>query len=190
MITMTTSPPKGAMHKYSDYFKTIHDETQPSHLVMGAHLSVLRAVVGSNFLDFGVIWDRDHDKRVIGALERMYIKGLLEPVAFVGERKGILTVLVYRSHDYWKSHSASKYCNTIAALANGLPGDAWGSDVDYFRSVVDSPIGNTGGWDDDFLVVMHKMWRLGFRDAIQSMDAEYAKYEIQHENNLIALMSE
>jgi hypothetical protein len=41
-----------------------------------------------------VIWDEDHDERVIGVVERMYFAGLLHPVLFVGERKGSLTVVL------------------------------------------------------------------------------------------------
>ena len=90
---------------YSPIFETLHDETGPvGRLGRGTHYSVLRAATwhDSHFhplpkaelLDFAVIWDEDHDARVIKVVETLYFDGLLAPVRFIGERKGGLTVLV------------------------------------------------------------------------------------------------
>ena len=62
------------MRKYSDFFKTLHDEQAPTGtLGRGTHYSILRAVAfgdsegkmlgSARFADFAVIWDEDHDDR-------------------------------------------------------------------------------------------------------------------------------
>ena len=71
------------MHKYSAFFETLHDERTPTgKLGRGTHYSVLRAVVFSDsmgkpltaaqFADFAIIWDEDHDERVIEPIEKFY----------------------------------------------------------------------------------------------------------------------
>lgn len=90
---------------YSTYFSCLHDEsTAYGSLGRGTHYSVFRAVewldvsrkplAKAEIHDFAVIWDEDHDTRVIEAIERIYLAGLLSPVQFIGERKGSLTVIV------------------------------------------------------------------------------------------------
>jgi hypothetical protein len=90
---------------YSPFFKTLHDETSPvGSLGRGTHYSIFRAVTWHDtslnplpkaaYLDFAVIWDEDHDTRVLDVVHTLYFEGLLAPVTFIGERKGGLTVLV------------------------------------------------------------------------------------------------
>lgn len=90
---------------YSTYFTCLHDEpNEYGSLGRGTHYSVLRSVewldvsrqplAEPQVHDFAVIWDEDHDTRVIEAAERIYFAGLLSPVQFIGERKGSLTVIV------------------------------------------------------------------------------------------------
>src|SRR5438093_42433 len=96
---------KGDNHLYSPFLETLHDETRPvGNLGRGTHYSVLRAVTWHDtfltalpraaLLDFAIIWDEDHDARVIQVVNELYFEGLLAPVRFIGERKGGLTVLV------------------------------------------------------------------------------------------------
>jgi hypothetical protein len=44
--------------------------------------------------DLAIIWDEDHDIRVIEVIELLYFAGLLTPAIIVGERKGSFTLLV------------------------------------------------------------------------------------------------
>ena len=78
------------MRTYSPFFQTLYDEQAPvGHLGRGTHYSVLRAAVfhdelgeilpenrykgpHAKFHDFAVIWDEDHDKRVIEVIEQIY----------------------------------------------------------------------------------------------------------------------
>jgi hypothetical protein len=93
------------MQTYSDFFKTLHDETSPTgHLGRGTHYSVLRAVVfhdpmgnalsEGQFADFAVIWDEDHDTRVMEPIEEIYRRGLLSSSLMFGEHKGTLTAIL------------------------------------------------------------------------------------------------
>jgi Bacterial RNA polymerase, alpha chain C terminal domain len=96
-----------AMQVYSDFFKTLHDETRPTgYLGRGTHYSVLRAVVfhdpfgkalpEGRFADFAVIWDEDHDARVMEPIQEIYRKGLLSSFMMFGERKGCFTAILSR----------------------------------------------------------------------------------------------
>jgi hypothetical protein len=93
------------MQRYSDFFKTLHDETNPTgYLGRGTHYSVLRAVVfhdpsgkplsAGQFADFAVIWDEDHDARVMKPIEEIYRRGLLSSFVMFGERKGNFTAIL------------------------------------------------------------------------------------------------
>ena len=93
------------MQKYSDFFKTLHDETGPTgYLGQGTHYSVLRAVVfhdplgkilpEGQFADFAVIWDGDHDIRVMEPIEEIYRRGLLPSFTTFGEHKGFFTAIL------------------------------------------------------------------------------------------------
>jgi hypothetical protein len=92
------------MQVYSTFFKTLHDETSPTgHLGRGTHYSVLRAMVfhdsmgrplpDAHVADFAVIWDEDHDARVIEPIEEIFCRGLLSSFVMFGERKGVFTAI-------------------------------------------------------------------------------------------------
>jgi len=44
--------------------------------------------------NLAVIWDEDHDTRIIPCIEALLIAGLLHHVAFIGERKGGVTIVL------------------------------------------------------------------------------------------------
>jgi hypothetical protein len=93
------------MQRYSDFFRTIHDETSPAgYLGRGTHYSVLRTVVfhdpvgkplpEGQFANFAVVWDRDHDVRVIEPILEIYRRGLLSSFVAFGEHKGLFTAIL------------------------------------------------------------------------------------------------
>ena len=84
---------------YSTLFCCLYNESAPiGSIGRGCHYSVFRSVEWLDVTrsplelpemhDFAVIWDEDHDTRVINVIERIYLSGLLSPIQFVGERKG------------------------------------------------------------------------------------------------------
>ncbi|MGC2868955.1 hypothetical protein [Proteus vulgaris] len=89
---------------YSPYFKTVYDEKSPvGNLGRGAHYSILSAVQwksalykdlpNPNIHTFAVVWDEDHDERIMNVLEVAYMSNLMPAVKIVGERKGSLSVV-------------------------------------------------------------------------------------------------
>ena len=97
-------------HHISNLFATLHHESGPTgYLGRGTHHSIIGALVDSqNTSNIAVIWDEDHDTRVISLLEKMYTENILfkkykpnfasKPlqtrVQVIGERKGFLSILV------------------------------------------------------------------------------------------------
>lgn len=121
------------LNRYSPIFQTLHDEPKPvGRLLDGTHYSVLRSATWHTpslerrtegaYHDFSIIWDRDHDPRIVQVLENIYFAGLLAPVLFAGERKGDLTL--------WVDEQTPMARNPSAFQARVLPhahvaGDYW-----------------------------------------------------------------
>jgi hypothetical protein len=96
---MTATP-----RQYSGFIATRYDQPEPvGELGRGAHYSIfetgpIRAdprdptFIASQ--QICLVWDEDHDIRVIHVLERLLFEGLLVPILFIGERKGALVVYV------------------------------------------------------------------------------------------------
>src|SRR5690606_15837476 len=89
------------MKKYSPYFTTLYDQQAPvGKLGRGTHYSILRATcwdlledysrTRAKHFDFAILWDEDHDTRIIQCIEELYLEGLLPRFIAFGERKGIL----------------------------------------------------------------------------------------------------
>lgn len=127
---------------YSTLFSTIYDEQQPVGTIgRGTHYSVLRAVEWTNIAgralalpvvhDFAVIWDEDHDTRVIPIIEKIYMAGLLSPVQFIGERKANLTVITDARYYFSPSSDLLHYEKVIQRIAEDQD-DNWNADVGSF----------------------------------------------------------
>ncbi|EIJ0985426.1 TPA: hypothetical protein I7701_21795 [Vibrio vulnificus] len=127
--------------QYSSLFSTIYDEQQPvGNLGRGTHYSILRATTSVDELtrptrevkihDFALVWDEDHDTRVIEVIEKLCIQNALSPVRFIGERKGCVTILVDKSLYADKENLrvftviARSICDTLC--------DSWGCEIGYF----------------------------------------------------------
>lgn len=90
---------------YSQYLYCLYDEPGPvGRIGAGTHYSVFRSLTwhsekGERLSEaadhkFAVIWDEDHDTRIIPCLEALLVAGLLHHIAFVGERKGGVTIVL------------------------------------------------------------------------------------------------
>ena len=169
---------------YSTLFSCLHDEPQPvGRLGRGTHHSVLRSVEWLDVLrrplavpqihDFAVIWDEDHDTRVIPAIERIYMAGLLSPVQFIGERKGQLSVIVAAKFYFHGDGSGlENYQKAIRGIAENLDFDSWPSEVGTFDRQLGSPhqtdtVGISSDADvkvETYLRNIDNLWRLGTRN--------------------------
>ncbi len=149
------------MQRYSHFFSTIYDEQQPiGTLGRGAHYSVLRAVIWNptpKFHDFAVIWDEDHDLRVIWVIEQMYMQNLLAPALAIGERKGSITVLT-------ESVPTDKYKGQIDAITTSVPSDSFPSTVDAFATATGLIISADEIRVRAYLAGIAALWSLGNKD--------------------------
>jgi hypothetical protein len=129
---------------YSPLFQTLHDEIHPvGKMGRGRHYSVLRVPIWRSallkplkrgaFLDFAVIWDEDHDDRVIGVIEDLYFSALLSPVRFIGERKGTLSVLLDEQNVAWDTEDFARYHHQVDAVSRDQC-DPWPALVDFAYS--------------------------------------------------------
>ena len=141
------------MPVYSDLFVCLHDEAEPvGQLGRGTHYSVLRcteslAPTGEPYgqpqaHDFAVVWDEDHDTRVIEAIEKLYASGLLSPVLFIGERKGVLSIIL--STEFYRRAKEEAYADYIKRVENlvhdSADGDEWSVELGYYNGDADGPI--------------------------------------------------
>ena len=131
--------------RYSPYFETLYDQQEPvGSLGRGTHYSVLRSVTWldenlkpinpARLHDLAVIWDEDHDERIVEVLDALYLRGLLAPVHFVGERKGMLTLLLAPDSVVLGEPRRTQYCEEVESLDPAT--DSWGKQV----SSVDAPL--------------------------------------------------
>jgi len=159
---------------YCPFFQTLHDETRPmGNLGRGTHYSVLRAPVWHDelmhrlnrcgFLDFAIIWDKDHDDRVIDAITYLYISGQLAAVRYIGERDGMLTVLLAPEVvETWDTKTLQEYRDEINDLCDCMEGE-WSAQVDTVdgkeHSIIDSSEENVA----IYLKNIDMLWKLGVR---------------------------
>lgn len=139
------------MRSYSQIFSCLHDEIGPvGNLGRGTHYSVFRVpewrdvvrtpLTTAQIHDFAVIWDEDHDERVIAIAERLYVNGLFSPVQFIGERKGMLTIIV-AARFRWSGIDAdwNSWCDQVSQLCSDVQGDSWSVDFGGFDKSLGSP---------------------------------------------------
>lgn len=143
---MTNTP------NYSTLFSCLYDEREPiGNLGRGTHYSIFRStewldVVRSplgtpEIHDFAVIWDEDHDSRVIRVVEQIYMAGLFSPIQFIGERKGCLTAIVAAKFHYFDGEEVlNTYTHALQSIVtSAIRDDAWSTEVGVFDRSPCSP---------------------------------------------------
>lgn len=171
-VVEATTLSKGVeMNKYSEFFKTLHDEIDPTgYLGRGSHYSVLRAVVWHDslqrplrkaaYLDLAIIWDEDHDLRVIEAVELLYFSGLLTSAVFVGERKGSFTLIV--SDQTFEEVELSAYQKAVEEITQSLD-DPWPAEAAPLSSHSHGIIHDDSGKVSQYLQTINMLWQLGVK---------------------------
>jgi hypothetical protein len=140
------------LHQYSTLFSCVYDEAGPiGKLGRGTHYSVCRSVEWLDVVrlplkkpqihDFAVIWDEDHDIRVIAVIEQIFMAGLLSPIQFIGERKGGLTAIV--AARFWSYNSEAAFTAYTGALhdivVKAMQDDPWSVNIGLFDRSPGSP---------------------------------------------------
>ncbi|WP_233352939.1 hypothetical protein, partial [Vibrio cholerae] len=77
--------------------------------------------------DFALIWDEDHDTRIIEVIEKLCVQNALSPVRFIGERKGGVTILVDKSL-YADKESLQVFTIIARSICDSLP-DSWSCEI-------------------------------------------------------------
>ncbi|KGB55946.1 hypothetical protein FG91_00830 [Sphingopyxis sp. LC81] len=171
---MTTPP------FYSQFFACLHDQAGPvGHIGRGTHHSVFRSIqwrdIDGDFRDsgrihdFAVIWDEDHDTRVVEIAEQLHMAGLLWPVVFIGERKGMLTLLLWAGVDPTKERA--DWFELVEHLADTVvENDVWNVEIGRFerdpanRRQLTEPAEIIAGDDSEtvaYLQAIDLLWQLG-----------------------------
>lgn len=174
---------------YSTLFSCLYDEPGPvGSRGWGIHYSVFRSVEWLDVIrtpltipqihDFAVIWDDDHDTRVIDVIEAIYMAGLLSPIQFIGEHKGTLTVIVaakfYFAHSQANLDAYIQQLNNISLNPNH--GDGWPTDVGMFDRSPGFPAHQTElrdllGIEEHHAITYLRnidfLWRLGTKQFVQ-----------------------
>lgn len=166
------------MQIYSPYFETLHDETKPTgRLGRGTHYSVLRAVVWhdekrnplsqAHNLDFAIIWDEDHDVRVIGAAEDLYVRGWLSSAVFVGEKKAVLTFLMPSELQRWLSDARfEEWSLQLEDLMQSYEDDPWYSRFGYASDLDVGIIDDSDEKVGLYLSTIAMLWNLGIKPIL------------------------
>lgn len=125
------------MNNYSQFFHTIHDEQTPvGSIGRGTHYSVLESAqwLSPNLAQhkepmihrFAVIWDEDHDTRIIEVLNIAYMRNLMSPIVFVGERKGFLSIVLHPDFERVSNTESHCFLSSWYNIAQYYQDDAWG----------------------------------------------------------------
>jgi hypothetical protein len=92
------------IQQYSPHLRCIYDEPAPTGLIgSGTHYSVVQALCWRSnkgelrkqaaVQNVAIIWDEDHDLRIIPCVEALLMAGLLHAIAIIGEREGGVTIV-------------------------------------------------------------------------------------------------
>lgn len=171
---------------YSTLLSCIYDEPAPiGHIGRGTHYSVFRCAEwrdvnwkpldAAHVHDFAVIWDEDHDIRVIDVAEALYAKGLLAPVQFIGERKGSLSIILAAKFLYsGPTALVAEYREKLVDAVDGATtDDNWPLEIGVFDRTAGWPsphqtdlvsiIQDTDQRVDTYLRNIDALWSLGTR---------------------------
>lgn len=173
---------------YSDYFTTVYDEDQPiGNMGRGGHYSVLRYATWHDVEakqintpqthDFAVVWDEDHDTRIIFVIEKLLEAGLLAPIQFIGERKAFLSVVVAAKFYFsLPEEDLVKYQNKIQEIVSDVNGDYWNlEELGCYDKSIQSPhqtflpsmISTNSEKQETYLRNIDNLWGLGTKPFIK-----------------------
>ncbi|WP_117081181.1 hypothetical protein, partial [Klebsiella pneumoniae] len=159
---------------YSQFFHTIYDEKSPvGRIGRGTHYSVFETVQwlspslgrykSPKVQKFAIIWDEDHDTRIVDVLEIALMRNLLGPVVFAGERKGSLNIVLSPDFDRLTPSEKKEYLANWQELADGgYASDSWGFDWSYLSSpATGSIIQDSKTKTEAYLFNICNLWELG-----------------------------
>jgi hypothetical protein len=155
------------MRIYSQFFATLYDQSKPiGQSDHGDHYSVLRATSWHlpdgglskrpQHFDFGVIWDSDHDTRIISVIEEIYLAGFLSRFMLFSETKGIFTATLYHGCSFDRA-SPKRHQETDGIVRKTIIGDVWQTNIDTFGANKIDPRDTKA----IFYANINALWKLG-----------------------------
>lgn len=137
------------MKTYSLIFSTI---AEPE--ISYGDITILRSLLWyanyPMFYDFAIIWDEDHDERIIWIAEQLWLRGLLEHIVALGEHKAVLTIIV-------KEKQSDEFEKSVIKVASKLPdNDAFSVNIEILGDDE-----NDGDYTHDLAIGANLLWRLG-----------------------------
>lgn len=156
-------------HPHVPSLRALYEQNAPvGELGRGTHYSVYRGVISpasrqatdshAVFHDVAVIWDEDHDTRVLVVLEAIYLQNLLWPILFIGERKGVLSVIV---SPHAREHLDADDYNTRLTDCARVAHDVWTVDVASYDTMASHIIDANENAVRTYLACIHLLWSLG-----------------------------
>lgn len=167
---------------YSRLLHCLYDE-QASIKNHGHHYSIFRGIDCRDIElkptalprvhDFAVLWDDDHDQRIIPVLEEVLMSGLLPGIQFVGEHKGELTILL-AARTYWAIADMEAYKQRVTRLSKAS-GDFWSVRVGMYdhspgnlrtghQCDFEEIIGSSAEETHAYLFTIDTTWKLGTKE--------------------------
>lgn len=153
------------MKRYSEFFNTLYDDNSPVYSSgSGVHYSILRALVWvpwMKFHDFSIIWDEDHDQRIIWVIEQLYVRLLLHNVLFIGERDTHVTILTSDPVASDFEEGVREICGKVSSYCSKVS-------VDPFRRGCGCITNDPDDQVATYLSGIDAIWSLGTREAVFS----------------------
>ena len=100
--------------------------------------------------NFTIIWDYDHDERILDVVDSLYLNGLLHPVLFAGESEGVLRLVLDSNCHTPSDYQELVLHTTEKALEPSY--DVWTLDVEWFDDSENN---------EPFLRDIYRRWRIG-----------------------------
>jgi hypothetical protein len=163
------------VRQYSDRITCIYDEQESlTNLGHGTHYSIFTS---SNYHwsktksineyvthIFAIIWDADHDIRIIKTIEQLHDANLLWPISFIGEHSNWVTVL-YGSKTMGAVEPDNNYEIEISDIIERNEYSEWMYNYNFYQNPGDRPADQLFRTD----IVRDCTWRSGA--YIQGIDA-------------------
>jgi hypothetical protein len=165
---------------YSQIFSCLHDERNPE-LPSSFHYSVFRSYEYKDVCnkqvhtplvhDFAVLWDDDHDARVITVAENIYLAGLLSPIQFIGEHKGHITI-IFAAIARFGVQNFEMYQQAVERIATKAGDDYWYVKFGFFdkhdrefssshQTYLEGITGLSAAVEHTHLLSVDDRWKLG-----------------------------
>jgi hypothetical protein len=169
----------------SNLFQNLYNESCPiGSLGRGAHYSILRALIWHDtsgkslqkpmYYDFAILWDEDHDTRIVEVIEEIYYNGLLRHFAMFGERKGMFSAVLNSKNNIFTGGQCDELHNQLTKISEDSgTGDIWSATImsDIYNAANNGIIADRVEIVQAYLNNINVLWDLGEKNIKHSSQA-------------------